>query len=205
MTPTIDIWGIETNNLKGIDVSLVKHAVNLVVGPSGSGKSSLAYETVVLDEPLAGLSAGERDSVFENIVSLSSGHTIVVVDHSSRFLEFAQNIIALGDGGGKNGGRVIDADAFFERQKREHDFPVVNAKRFIHLQSENRVYDFRGIDVTVGDGVLNLVSGSSGVGKSTLLREYFPQHFEHYLYVSQKPLVGKKYSHVVTLLTCSSA
>lgn len=162
--------------------------------------SQLSDMLVVLDEPLAGLSAGERDSVFENIVSLSSRHTIVVVDHSSRFVEFAQNIIALGDGGGKNGGRVIDADAFFERQKREHDFAVVNAKRFIHLQSENRVYDFRGIDVTVGDGVLNLVSGSSGVGKSTLLREYFPQHFEHYLYVSQKPLVGKKYSHVVTLL-----
>ena len=46
MTSYIDVWGIETNNLKDIDVSLVKHAINLIVGPSGSGKSSLAYGTV---------------------------------------------------------------------------------------------------------------------------------------------------------------
>ena len=46
MSETIDIWGIETNNLKNIDVSLKKKAINLVIGPSGSGKSSLAYDTI---------------------------------------------------------------------------------------------------------------------------------------------------------------
>lgn len=46
MSDTIDVWGVETNNLKDIDVSLEKHAINLIIGPSGSGKSSLAYDTV---------------------------------------------------------------------------------------------------------------------------------------------------------------
>ena len=46
MSDTIDVWGVETNNLKNIDVSLEKHAINLIIGPSGSGKSSLAYDTV---------------------------------------------------------------------------------------------------------------------------------------------------------------
>ena len=43
---SIVIEGIETNNLKNIDVSIVKKGVNLIVGPSGSGKSSLAYDTI---------------------------------------------------------------------------------------------------------------------------------------------------------------
>lgn len=162
--------------------------------------AQLSDMLVVLDEPLAGLSAGERDSVFENIVSLASKHTIVVVDHSTRFIDCAQNIIALGEGGGKNGGRIIDANAFFERQRTSLDFSVTRPTSFIHLESRNRVYGFRGINVTIGERALNLVSGSSGVGKSTFLREYFPQYFERYLYVSQKPLVGKKHSHVATLL-----
>ena len=38
--------GIETNNLKDIDITLIKNAINLIIGPSGSGKSSLAYDTI---------------------------------------------------------------------------------------------------------------------------------------------------------------
>lgn len=46
MTDDIIIKGIETNNLKKIDVVIKKHVINLIIGPSGSGKSSLAYDTI---------------------------------------------------------------------------------------------------------------------------------------------------------------
>lgn len=46
MSKTINIWGIETNNLKNIDIEIEQNAVNLIIGPSGSGKSSLAYDTI---------------------------------------------------------------------------------------------------------------------------------------------------------------
>ena len=39
---TIDIHGIETNNLKDISVSLNRSAINLIIGPSGSGKSTVS-------------------------------------------------------------------------------------------------------------------------------------------------------------------
>ena len=42
MSDNIVIEGIETNNLKNIDVQIVKKGINLIIGPSGSGKSSLA-------------------------------------------------------------------------------------------------------------------------------------------------------------------
>ena len=46
MDEQILLYGIETNNLKGIDFAIKKRAINLIIGPSGSGKSSLAYDTV---------------------------------------------------------------------------------------------------------------------------------------------------------------
>lgn len=42
----IRFYNIETNNLKGIDFSIIKNEVNCIIGPSGSGKSSLAFDTV---------------------------------------------------------------------------------------------------------------------------------------------------------------
>ena len=46
MNEDITLEGIETNNLKNISVKLRKKAINLIIGPSGSGKSSLAYDTI---------------------------------------------------------------------------------------------------------------------------------------------------------------
>ena len=46
MEKTNNIWGIETNNLKNIDVQIERNGLNLIIGPSGSGKSSLAYDTI---------------------------------------------------------------------------------------------------------------------------------------------------------------
>lgn len=51
---------------------------------------------------------------------------------------------------------------------------------------------------------MNLIIGYSGVGKSTLLREYLPQYFESYLYINQKPLLGNKNSCVATVLDISN-
>lgn len=42
---TIHAWGIKQNNLKGVDVDVPLGSFTVVCGPSGSGKSSLAFET----------------------------------------------------------------------------------------------------------------------------------------------------------------
>lgn len=42
----IEIWGIKQNNLKNIEVKIPLGELTVICGPSGSGKSSLAFETL---------------------------------------------------------------------------------------------------------------------------------------------------------------
>ena len=42
----IHVWGIKQNNLKNIEVKIPLGQLTVICGPSGSGKSSLAFETL---------------------------------------------------------------------------------------------------------------------------------------------------------------
>jgi excinuclease ABC subunit A len=46
MSDTIDIISAETHNLKNITVSIPKNKLTVITGVSGSGKSSLAFDTL---------------------------------------------------------------------------------------------------------------------------------------------------------------
>ena len=46
MAKSIEIWGVKQNNLKNIDVNIELGSFTVICGPSGSGKSSLAFETL---------------------------------------------------------------------------------------------------------------------------------------------------------------
>lgn len=155
---------------------------------------------IVLDEPLAGLSGKEKQSMYQNIINLSNRHTVIVVDHSDKFVSKAKNIIALGEGGGASGGNIIDENQYIMEQKRVFPFKVATASEELHISIKNDIYNYKGVDLYVDKGCLNLITGPSGVGKSTFLREYLPQYFESYDYINQKPMLGNKNSSVATAL-----
>ena len=46
---TIRIRGARTHNLKNVDVDLPQHALVAITGLSGSGKSSLAFDTLLAE------------------------------------------------------------------------------------------------------------------------------------------------------------
>ncbi|MEP7383776.1 MAG: excinuclease ABC subunit UvrA, partial [Gemmatimonadota bacterium] len=46
MKDAIIIRGARQHNLKGIDVAIPRRAISVITGPSGSGKSSLAFDTI---------------------------------------------------------------------------------------------------------------------------------------------------------------
>ncbi|MCK9459016.1 MAG: ATP-binding cassette domain-containing protein [Proteobacteria bacterium] len=47
--PPMELWGVTTNNLRSIDVSIPARGLTVVTGPSGSGKSSLVFDTLLAE------------------------------------------------------------------------------------------------------------------------------------------------------------
>ena len=45
----IEVHGAREHNLKNVDVSLPRHKLTVVTGLSGSGKSSLAFDTLLAE------------------------------------------------------------------------------------------------------------------------------------------------------------
>lgn len=155
---------------------------------------------IVLDEPLAGLCDDEKKYIFDNIIMLSQRHTIVLIDHSDKFYSIADNIIALGSKGGKDGGRLIDVDKFIKEQSVVLNHMSCKIDKFYDITIDSCIYKYKGAKISFAINCMNLLTGFSGIGKSTLLREYLPQYFNNYLYINQKPLLGNKNSHVATIL-----
>jgi excinuclease UvrABC ATPase subunit len=162
--------------------------------------SQLTDLLLVLDEPLAGLSRTEKVTVYENILKLSEKHTLVIVYHSDIFVQKANNIIALGEKSGKYGGNMIDAKKYLMSQKISKTFYSCTPKKELIIELNSKIYKYIGVNLTISVNNLNLIVGKSGIGKSTLLREYLHQYFESYEYISQRPLLGNKNSYVATTL-----
>ena len=47
----IDVYGARVHNLKNIDVSIPRNSLSVITGLSGSGKSSLAFDTIRTEFP----------------------------------------------------------------------------------------------------------------------------------------------------------
>ena len=76
MSENIIVEGIQTNNLKNIDVEIIKNGINVIIGPSGSGKSSLAYDTVA-EIGLHELNAMYSDTISEPRYKVRSYKNII--------------------------------------------------------------------------------------------------------------------------------
>ncbi|HHZ9143554.1 ATP-binding cassette domain-containing protein [Proteus mirabilis] len=155
---------------------------------------------IVLDEPLSGLSSIEKEIMYKKIISLSENNTVVLIDHHDIFYNPKYNIIALGNAGGKYGGEIIDSKKYILSQSI--DYELIPPQKIIttRIKLNFEIYTYCGVDIQLADKNLNLITGFSGVGKSTLLREYLPYSFENYTYINQKPLVGNSNSNVATAL-----
>lgn len=209
------LYQIESFARKSLELKLGHIFLNRTI-PSLSGgelqrlrlikvfNSQLTDLLLVLDEPIAGLSSKEKDVVYENIIRLKKKHTLLIVDHHEAFIKNAANVIALGESGGHKGGSLIDAGQYIERQRSLLPYDVPGRGQLKRLTTTNSVYQYKGFNINIALGKLNLILGASGVGKSTLLREYFPQVFDDYLYINQKPISGNIRSTVATNIGLST-
>ncbi|HSH93260.1 MAG TPA: excinuclease ABC subunit A, partial [Roseimicrobium sp.] len=156
----------------------------------GSNLSGVLY---VLDEPTIGLHARDNEQLLESLTKLRSrGNSLIVVEHDEETMRRADFVIDLGPGAGVNGGQVIASGTLKEllkhpesltgqclREKRT--FPARGQRREVTQSGRNAtpsltlhhasVNNLKNIDVTLPLGRFIVVTGVSGSGKSTMVRE----------------------------------
>ncbi|WP_241267309.1 ATP-binding cassette domain-containing protein [Streptomyces scabichelini] len=147
--------------------------------------SSLTGMTYIFDEPSVGLHPRDVGRLGDLLLRLrDKGNTVLVVEHDPDVIALADHVVDLGPGAGADGGRVV-----FEGTPGElaaADTPTGRGlRRRTELKERTRqatgglwvkgadLHNLRDVTVEFPTGVLTVVTGVAGSGKSTLVSEAF--------------------------------
>ncbi|WP_194818473.1 excinuclease ABC subunit UvrA [Nocardia sp. XZ_19_385] len=149
--------------------------------------SSLIEMLYVFDEPTMGLHPHDVQSLTDLLKQLrDKGNTVLVVEHDPDVMRIADQIVEIGPGAGTTGGEVVFQGPFSElltadtptgrglrerRPSREHRTPT--GKLRIDNATRNNL---RGLTVDIPTGVLTVLTGVAGSGKSSLVAELTGQY-----------------------------
>ncbi|MBQ9416286.1 MAG: excinuclease ABC subunit UvrA [Clostridia bacterium] len=151
----------------------------------------------VLDEPSIGLHPVNLKGVISVMDDLvRDGNSVILVDHDVQMLRHADELIEMGPGAGKNGGRVVaqgtvarleeNPDSriggYLCGKKRVENRPVLSPDELfrngaIELET-GPLHTVKPLSVRFPVGRLNAVSGVSGSGKTTLILESLVAAFD---------------------------
>jgi excinuclease ABC subunit A len=153
----------------------------------GSGLVGALY---VLDEPTIGLHQRDNDKLIKTLIHLRDiGNTIIVVEHDEDTMFASDYIIDIGPGAGVHGGKVVVSGYLDElltaknntsgsltlsylRGESKIDMPKSRRepKGKIMVRGGN-IFNIKDMNVDVPLGVLNVITGVSGSGKSSFMYE----------------------------------
>lgn len=150
--------------------------------------SSLVGSLYILDEPSIGLHSRDTGMLIEVLKQLQGiGNTVVVVEHDEDIIRAADYIIDIGPDAGRLGGEVIYQGPVADLQKKSDSYTVryLTGEERIevpeHTRPWNQYIEIKGarknnlknIDVKFPLHVMTVVTGVSGSGKSSLVRDIF--------------------------------
>jgi excinuclease ABC subunit A len=149
--------------------------------------SHLVGALYVLDEPSIGLHPRDTRRLIDILKSLRDlGNTVLVVEHDPDTIEAADRVIDLGPGAGELGGKLLFSGSFDEILKDtksitgkylsgELRIPVPNVRhkpagKFLRLYGAT-LHNLKNVDAMIPLGLLTVVTGVSGSGKSTFVHD----------------------------------
>jgi excinuclease ABC subunit A len=148
----------------------------------GSGLQGVLY---ILDEPSIGLHQRDNRRLIDTLKKLRDlGNTLIVVEHDEETMMSADYIVDIGPGAGIYGGYVVaegtpeevaackeSITGQFLSGERKIDIPGERLKsdgRYLTIKGA-KLHNLKNIDVKIPAGLMTVITGVSGSGKSSLI------------------------------------
>ena len=171
--------------------------------------SSLTDVTYVFDEPTIGLHPHDIQRMNSLLLRLrDKGNTVLVVEHKPETIAIADHVVDLGPGAGTAGGAVCFEGTVeglrasdtvtgrhFDDRATVKD-PVRRPTGTLEIRGAS-THNLRDVDVDIPLGVLTVVTGVAGSGKSSLVHGSIPAG-ENVVSVDQSPIKGSRRSNPAT-------
>jgi len=167
----------ETDTLSGGESQRVK-----VVKHLGSSLSDVIY---IFDEPSVGLHPRDVHRMNELLQKLrDKGNTVIVVEHDPDVIKVADHVVDVGPLAGPHGGEIVYEGSYANLLKAntitgkhmQQSIPIKDSFRTPtgKLPIKNaKVNNLQNVSVNIPTGVLTVVTGVAGSGKSSLINEVF--------------------------------
>ncbi|ALG06998.1 ATP-binding cassette domain-containing protein [Kibdelosporangium phytohabitans] len=171
--------------------------------------SSLTDTTYVFDEPTIGLHPHDIQRMNDLLLRLrDKGNTVLVVEHKPEAIAIADHVVDLGPGAGSAGGTVcyegtveglrasdtVTGRHFDDRARLKDELRTPTGK--LEIRGASR-HNLKKVDVDVPLGVLCVITGVAGSGKSSLIHGSVPAS-AGVVSVDQAPVRGSRRSNPAT-------
>jgi excinuclease UvrABC ATPase subunit len=171
--------------------------------------SSLTDVTYVFDEPTAGLHPHDIQRMNGLLLRLrDKGNTVLVVEHKPETIAIADHVVDLGPGAGVAGGTVcfegsleglrgsdtVTGRHLDDRAALKEKVRVPSGKLEVRGATTHNLQD---VDVDIPLGVLVVITGVAGSGKSSLVHGSIPAG-AGVVSVDQRPIRGSRRSNPAT-------
>lgn len=165
--------------------------------------SSLTGMTYIFDDPSAGMHPRDVCRMNSLLKQLrDKGNTVLVVEHDKDVISIADYVIDVGPGAGQEGGEIVFAGSYQEllesgsltgnamlaslpvkikTRKAAGSLPVRGAS----------LHNLKNVNVDIPLGIMTVVTGVAGSGKSTLISQVFARQYEKdIVMVDQGPITA---------------
>ncbi|MFI5711180.1 ATP-binding cassette domain-containing protein [Kribbella sp. NPDC051620] len=171
--------------------------------------SSLTDVTYVFDEPSIGLHPHDIQRMNELLLRLrDKGNTVLVVEHKPEMIAIADHVVDLGPGAGTGGGTIcfegtLDGLRASDTLTGRHLDDRASLKPSLrspsgHLEIRGATsHNLQSVDVDIPLGVLTVVTGVAGSGKSSLIHGSVPASAD-VVSIDQTGIKGSRRSNPAT-------
>ncbi|WP_432748640.1 ATP-binding cassette domain-containing protein [Pectinatus frisingensis] len=192
----------ETSTLSGGESQRIK-----MVSQLGSSLTDLTY---IFDEPSIGLHPHDINKINKLIQLLrDKGNTILIVEHDPDIIKIADYIIDMGPGAGTHGGKIVyqgnldglktantlTAKYLSYRPKLKPD--TRTQKGWLSIKNAT-MHNLKNLSIDIPKGVMTVITGVAGSGKSTLINGILPQLYPETILIDQKSIQTSKRSNIAT-------